>query len=195
MLACTVRILPDQPLVGQHSNADLGVARKGAASAVRGGYPACGSACTPSGLRVWAECARDAAHPLRSVTGCRATSLPRASKRAGVEGAMSQLAAGAGRGVYVCQMDPRHGHDPRCGGETSYIERVLLRSRAVKVSGTPPAAADGLAFRCVVCGSEQNDNPNGRAVKQRNHSPLIPRDDVPPLTARGWVQFRPPSGL
>ena len=32
-------------------------------------YPTCGSTCTSSKLRAWAECARDAAHPLRSVTG------------------------------------------------------------------------------------------------------------------------------
>jgi hypothetical protein len=55
-------------------------ARTGAASAVRGGYPACGSSCTPSGLWARAECARDVAHPLGPVTGCRdASSLPRAS--------------------------------------------------------------------------------------------------------------------
>jgi hypothetical protein len=31
----------------------------------------------------------------------------------------------------MCQQDPQHGQDPRCGGETLYIERVLLRSRSV----------------------------------------------------------------
>jgi hypothetical protein len=42
MLAWTVPILPDQPLVMQHSNTDLGFACTGAASAVRGGHPLSG---------------------------------------------------------------------------------------------------------------------------------------------------------
>jgi hypothetical protein len=74
-------------------------------------YAVGGWSCTPSGLRAWAECART--QLIRSVPP--AAALCNFAPACWREGGMSQLAAGPKRGVYVCPVDPQHGHDPRCG--------------------------------------------------------------------------------
>ena len=72
MRAWTVLTQPDQPLVGQHSENRSGVCSQGRrTSAVPGVWFSLHSLWAA----FWAECARDAAHPLRSVTGCRAMQL------------------------------------------------------------------------------------------------------------------------
>jgi hypothetical protein len=47
---------------------------------------------------------------------------------------MTQLAAGLGRGVYVCPVDPQHGEDSCCGRT-----RCTHRTGAPQKLSTPPA--------------------------------------------------------
>jgi hypothetical protein len=110
------------PPASSASNTDL---RKGC-SAVRGGYAACESSCTLSGLRAWAECARDAAHPLRSVTRCRS-----------MQPGWRYSAGCVNRARRLCVFLTRAAVGRRC------THRLRLRSRAVIVSGTTLLASAG----------------------------------------------------
>ena len=64
-----------------------------------------------------------------------AAALCNFAPRAGGEGETSRLAAGAGRGVYVCPVDPQHGQD----GDVVHIERVLLEKSSIRPVRHPPA--------------------------------------------------------
>jgi hypothetical protein len=106
-------------------------------------YPA---SCIPSGLRAWAECAWDAAHPLCSVTGCRAMHLRSLVRRSllGWNGGCHSWLRGQGE-VSMCVM-LTHSMVRTHIGCTS-----LLKSRAVEASGTPPAAGVSWWIHGVPC--------------------------------------------
>jgi hypothetical protein len=154
-------------------------ARTGAASAVRGGYPACGSSCTPSGLRTWAECARVAAHPLRSVTGCRAMQL-----RALVLGWRGVwLAARLGE-VSMCALLTHSMAMPRAAVGNRCSHRTSAPQRAVEVSGIPPAA--GVSW----CGDGVPGDPLRLLWKRATLSVRGSADSAGWVELAGWVDPR-----
>jgi hypothetical protein len=76
-----------------------------------------------------------------------------------------RLAAGPERGGYVCHVDPRHGQDHRCGGETLYTSNECSSEVEQSKCRAPHPLLQlvgCMGIRCVVYGSEPPSHPRGK---------------------------------